>query len=189
MANPHLDRMRERARSNRRAAESLVARMTPEQLGWRPAASSWSAIEVLEHLNRVAAGYHARIQRAIETCRHRNLVDDGGFRTGWLQRWFIRQLEPRPHQRRLPAPRAFRPVQRACVDESVRDHFFELSDRSLQLLGEADGVHLHRMRFSSPVTPLLRFNLGEAFWVLVAHEDRHLQQVQRIRSGPGFPSP
>jgi hypothetical protein len=188
MTNPHLDRMRTRARDNRSLADSLLTPMIPEQLGWRPAPRSWSAIEVLEHLNRAAEGYLERIQRALDTSRRRRLVDDGRFRAGWVQSWFIRQVEPRADMRRLPAPGAFRPVERASVDESIRERYFECNDLLLQLMLEADGVHLYRVRFASPITPLLRFNLGEAFWMLVAHEARHLQQIQRIAASPGYPA-
>jgi len=188
VANPHLEQMRQRVTDNRVLADRLVSPLVPEQLGWRPAPGAWSTIEVLEHLNRTAAGYHKGIQRMIEASRRRNLLDDGTFRPGRLQRWFIGQLEPRPGMRRLPAPGPFRPQPSAHVDESIRERYFELNDVLLRLVTEADGVLLHRVRCASPITPLLRFNLGEAFWLLVAHDARHLTQIQRILASPGYPA-
>jgi len=187
MANAHLEEMRQRSTSNRAMAETLVKPMSTEQLGWCPAPKSWSAVEVLEHLNSASEKYLALIRKTLARSRQRRRVDDGAFRSGWLQRWFINQIEPRPAMRRLSAPGAFRPVTGQPVDPRSRDRFFALSTSLQELLVEADGLSLSQPRFASPVTPLLRFNVGEAFWMLVAHEHRHLLQIQRICDNPHYP--
>jgi hypothetical protein len=50
---------------------------------------------------------------------------------------------------------------------------------------EADGHDLG-VGFSSPVSPLIRLNLGDAFRVLVVHCHRHLGQVERTRRAVGM---
>jgi hypothetical protein len=50
---------------------------------------------------------------------------------------------------------------------------------------EADGLDL-RVMLTSPVMPLLRMNLGEAFEVAVVHAERHLGQIERtLKALPG----
>ncbi len=73
------------------------------------------------------------------------------------------------------------------ADCALRDHFFKGTDTLMNLLREADDVNLSKVRFGSPITPLLRFNIGEAFWLLVAHENRHLLQIQRICAHTNYP--
>jgi hypothetical protein len=187
MADAHLEHMRQRALDNRQLAERLITGMSVAQLGWNPAPRSWSPIEVLEHLNNAAEKYQRLIQGCIERSREHKLHDAGDFRPGWFQGWLIKQLEPKPKSRALPAPSAFRPVAGSQVDPRIRDRFFELSDSLCGLLGDAEGVSLSRVRFPSPISPLVRFNLGESFWLLVAHEHRHLLQIQRICSHPQYP--
>ena len=188
MANQHLVEMRQRAWTNRAVADKLVANMSVGQLGWSPAPKSWSPIEVLEHLNGAAEKYHGLIHDALVRSRERGLQDDRSFRAGWLQRWFINQIEPKPQMRKLSAPSAYRPARGLPVDARSRDRFFELCDSLQELLGEAEGASISGVRFGSPVTPLLRLNVGEALWMLVAHEHRHLLQIQRICAHPKYPN-
>lgn len=187
MANAHLEDMRQRSLHNRSLADGLIGNMSVEQLGWSPAPKSWSPVEVLDHMNNAAEKYHVLVRRTIERSRERGLQDSASFRPGWLQRWFVNQIEPKANTRPLPAPGAFRPIVRQSVDTHIRDRFFELCNSLQELLSEADGVALTKLRFASPVSPLLRFNLGEAFWLLVAHEHRHLLQIQRLCANPQYP--
>ena len=47
-------------------------------------------------------------------------------------------------------------------------------------LQEADGLHLARLRLTSPISSLVRFSLGQSFAVILAHDRRHLWHVDRI---------
>ena len=188
MGSSHLQEIQRRARNNTTLAEGLLRDMSPEQLAWNPAAKSWNALEVLDHLNSSAEQYFERIEPAIEQTRARGQLDRGSFRAGFFQGRFIQMLEPKPGTRSLPAPKRFCPPDRSAADCALRERFFENADSLQALLRQADGLHLSKVRFASPVTPLLRFNIGEAFWLLVAHENRHLLQIQRIRTHPDFPA-
>jgi hypothetical protein len=39
------------------------------------------------------------------------------------------------------------------------------------------------VRFRSPVTALLRLNLGDGFLILISHAERHFGQIDRVLSG------
>jgi hypothetical protein len=56
-----------------------------------------------------------------------------------------------------------------------------------QLLIRAADVTWARVRLRSPVTSLIRLNLGDAFNITVVHEERHFGQIDRIMAMPGFP--
>ena len=60
-------------------------------------------------------------------------------------------------------------------------------DVMVGLVSDAAGVGLNRTRLASPVSPLLRINLGDAFSVCLAHGRRHMDQIRRLRSLPDFP--
>ena len=187
MGNTHLQEIALRARNNKTLAESLLGDMTTQQMAWNPAPDSWNALEVLDHLNSAAEQYFELIQKTVDRTRARGLVATDSFRPGFLQSRFIQLLEPKPGSRALPAPGKFRPKSKGEADCGLRDRFLANTDALQTLLREADGVHLSKVRFASPATPLLRFNIGEAFWLLVAHENRHLLQIQRICAHEGYP--
>jgi hypothetical protein len=57
-----------------------------------------------------------------------------------------------------------------------------------QLVRDANGVDLAKVKVPSPITSLIRYNLGMAFWIQTAHDRRHLWQAREVRNSPGFPA-
>ncbi len=57
----------------------------------------------------------------------------------------------------------------------------------VDLLGEARGLDLGKVRFSSPYMVLFRFSLGAGFEMLQAHARRHLWLIDELRAHPRFP--
>jgi hypothetical protein len=57
----------------------------------------------------------------------------------------------------------------------------------VELVDSASRFELARSRTSSPVSRLIRLNLGDCFAIPIMHEQRHLQQLERICRHPAFP--
>ncbi len=57
------------------------------------------------------------------------------------------------------------------------------------LIEGAGGTELNRVKTHVPATRLVRFNLGDALEIQVAHVARHLDQARRVREDPAFPRP
>jgi len=53
---------------------------------------------------------------------------------------------------------------------------------------ESEGVDYNRARLRSPVTPLMRYSLADAFVVTIVHGYRHLAQANRAKAMPNFPN-
>jgi hypothetical protein len=69
----------------------------------------------------------------------------------------------------------------------VIEEFLETQLRIKELMIRAEDISWTRARLGSPVSSLIRLNLGDAFTIGVVHEERHLGQIERIRSMPEFP--
>jgi hypothetical protein len=180
-----LDRNAERARRLRERAVASLSRLTEEQLNWRTEPGSWSPGECVLHVNVSNRLFLDAIERRIQSARERGLLRDGPFRYGWLGRWFVRELEP-PARRSMRAPRIFRPQPRRAGASDVAE-LGRLLERAIAAMHAAKGVDLARVRVPSPVTALIRWQLGTAFQIIVAHTDRHLQQAERVMQNPAFP--
>jgi len=149
-----------------------------DRLRWRPAQGSWSVAEVLEHLTLTNAPYLDTIGQAIARGRREAIVGHGPFAYGPFGRWWVRALGP-TNKRRMVAPAGFAPP--AEIDPlAARDRFFETQHGLDDLLRSADGLHLGRIKVTSVLSRLLRFNLATWFASLLAHEHRHLAQAQRV---------
>ncbi len=172
-----------RAATNR--AQELVGDLNAEQLAWRPAEplGAWGIAQVLEHTILADDSYFGGMRSAIAKATVRGDAGSCDWRPklgGRILVWALR------HPRKLPAPKMFQvgPAARA----NVFAEFLVRRSTIIELFEQAREVEWRRAGLSSPESSLVRMNLGDAFGVLVAHEVRHLGQIERIRGQVGFPS-
>ncbi len=166
-------------------AQRIENGLTAEQLSWRPAPKRWSIAECFNHLNVTAELYMAAIDTAIQRGRRQGLEGRGPFRHGFLMNFFIRTLEP-PSRTRFRAPSRFLPPPDSSIQDAPRT-FVALQDALIERVRDANGLHLARIKLTSPVSRMLRMSLGQAFGVVAAHQRRHLLQAARVRDDSRLP--
>jgi hypothetical protein len=138
-----------------------------------PAPGAWSAAQALEHLVLASGSYLAVMRQRVEAT-----PASGGGDPLWRPTLGGRLLaRSMTSARRFPAPRGWAPAA------EPRPHVREAWTVELQeldaLLERAAGLPWNRVRFGSPVTALIRLNLGDGFLILVAHAERHFGQIDR----------
>jgi len=177
----------ERARALTAASQALDARAlvleeTTERavLDWRPPDGGWSIGQVFEHLILANEDYLAAIQRALDT---RSPDGRGTFAaTPWKPslagRLLVRSFES-PRKSRAPTMWRPSPVARP----NVIGEFLARQRRLAELIDRSTAFDWQRVRLASPVSSLIRMNIGDAFTILVTHAERHFRQIERIRAG------
>ena len=166
-----------------------IARVTgelrPDQLLWSPPQGGWSIAQVVEHLLVTDGLYHQRIRAAIDRGRRAKRQDQGRPWRPTLSGKFLYGVVQPDNTRRARAPGAFAPSPRPRP--SVAPSYLALMDELSNLLREAEGLDLTRLRFGSPALGLFRLNLGDAFRLTVTHAERHAAQMERVRAHAQFP--
>ncbi len=180
MTEPELVRHAADIESIRGDARDLLAGLTDDRINWREAPERWSIAECLDHLRATGHAYLPTVDAAIADARSRGVTGRGPFRHGMLGNWFVRSMEP-PVKTRFKAPATFRPASAHRVAD-LTDAFMGLQDAIIERLQRADGLHLARVRLTSPASRLVRLSLGQAFAVLAAHERRHVWQARQVKS-------
>jgi hypothetical protein len=170
--DPHLAALGHRIEAVRATTLRLVSWVSAEELARRPANGGWSAAEVFEHLCVANVSYDLPVERAIELSRARPGTPRP-YRSTLGGSFLIRSL--RPGTRNVPTLKPYRP---GTPRKRVVEAFLASLDAVEARMHEADGLDL-RIMITSPVMPILRLNLGEAFEVAVVHAERHLGQVER----------
>ncbi len=167
-------------------ATDLAGGLTAAGFNWRPGPDRWSIGQCLDHLNRTGYQYRDTLTGIIEDARARRRLGNPPYRHGWMGRLFIWYLEP-PPRLRVTAPRSLRPAPELDPGRTLAE-FQQLQEELIQLVRRANGLDLGAVRFPSPFFRLLRLSLGQGFASITAHERRHLQQADRVRTHPGFPA-
>jgi len=161
----------------------LAGKLTARQLNWKPAPDRWSVAQCFHHVHTVSRLYLANIDPVYATARAAD--PHGPFRPGPLGSRFAASLGA-DAKRKLPAPATFAPSASEIPDTVVGDLIAQQSE--LRAMYErVRGLDLTRTKVASPVSRLIRFRLGDILMLLANHQERHLQQAERVTQEAGFP--
>ena len=184
--HPHLIVLHRDTSEVLRAAKSLFASLSPEQLSWKPDRKTWSVIECFDHLLTTNGLYMPRIQQAIEKSRVPGAKSLLPYKPSWFATKFIASMRPgsgfRVRTFKIFKPRASEP------DADVTQRFILQQQALLNLMRAADQCDLNGTKLSSPASRMIRFTIGEALTLLVVHQQRHLLQAQNLQLQVHFPS-
>ncbi|MBL7952998.1 MAG: DinB family protein [Flavobacteriales bacterium] len=167
-------------RSQRNAAEEL--RQLPlDLLHERPAPERWSVAEVLEHMNLSSGHYLRRVQR-IYAGRKEGIRKSENYVPGSFGERSVRAMRPDAQGRitwRMRTLWLFEPRTDRVVGHASLDRFVNVIDGFIDVLQIARDHGWEGPRVTSTLGPLLRFKLGDAIRFPVAHQERHMLQIQR----------
>jgi DinB family protein len=183
---PEIDEFRSQFEQISSEALALTSPLTDDQFVWRPAATSWSIAECLEHLNATARAYLPALDEGIADAIRRGVYGEGPFSYNWLGRLYVHFNEPPVRWRLQALPQVYPGAGRSRreIIAAFRAYQVQYIDR----LRQANGVDLARARVRSPAAAWLRIPLGSGFALIAAHERRHLWQAKKVTGAPGFPS-
>jgi len=164
-------------------AQALVSGLDEERLNWKPMPGAWSIGQCLEHLSITNEKYLTAMAVALEGKPDAPVEE---IRPGWLSHWFlVNYVEPSPKGKKVLAPGKIRPGER--VSTAVIDRFLAANKACRELIVRARGKDVNRIRFWNPLVPGVRFTVGVGFEIIASHEQRHLQQAERVKDSKNFP--
>lgn len=168
-------------------ARNLAAGLSETQLNWKPAPDRWSIAQCLDHLAVATEKFDPYFTAAISRGREKYPVSKAPvYQPTWLGGWLIKQLLPEA-TRKVPSPKIFRPDETAQIHGAL-EHFLKQHSEFLAFVKQAEGLDYNKTRLRSPVTPLMRYSLADAFVITAVHGQRHLIQARKVRETPGFPA-
>jgi hypothetical protein len=178
------DWVNERAREMREIIleiEKIENELTYSQLCWRPHESEWSIAQIVEHLLLTDTPCLETFSRTLATAPR----GEARWRATLIGRLVTKAVEPQT-RRKTKAGKDFLPASHPAA--GVVAEYVTVRKRLLELLMQSADVDLNRVKTDYPIRTPLRYNLGDAFMILTRHTQRHLQQVNRIREHPEFPT-
>lgn len=182
----HLKTFRTRLQEASRIIDSELMPLKDEQLNWKPAPASWSVAECIEHLLLAFEGYLVGLDKVIAKGEKENIVAKSPMKISLAGKMMVFAVDP-SIKVPIPAPPKFKPAKNKHYTYEVLQQFHEnLQQLSLQLEA-AKNLDWNSLKITSPVTSLLKLNVGDTFEVLTLHALRHLKQAQRVILHEKFP--
>lgn len=182
---PECDAFRKDFEALATTVTALAAPLSDEQFSWQPTPEAWSVAQCIDHLNAATREYLPMLDEGIANAIRRGEYTAGPYRYNWIGRLMVYTVKPTT-RRRSTAPKAFLPPagrRRQEIMAAFRAYQVQYVDR----LRQSNGLDLAGARIASPVARWLRIPLGSTFAMLIAHEQRHVAQAQRVLEAPGFP--
>jgi len=158
-------------------ARALEIENTPEvtELRWTPPEGGWSAGQVFEHLCVANDSYLTVLRAVVDQSRSSVVPDDTTWSPSLMGRLLARSMES---TRKLPAPKQWQPAPEPRAN--VIPEFLARQREIVGLIERSSGSRWQGVRMASPVSSLVRMNIGDAFTILVKHEQRHFRQIDRV---------
>lgn len=143
----------------------------------RPTAGSWSISECVAHLNLTSVAYVDPLRETLVRGRARGGAAPAQFRRDFFGWMIFRAVRPEAKMK-VKTSAAFVPTATMAPAELVAE-FDRLQDEQMELVRQADGLPLGKLKIKSPFGPGVKYNVYSAFTILPAHQHRHLQQAER----------
>ncbi|PSK91162.1 DinB family protein [Taibaiella chishuiensis] len=177
-ANTLIDRLQGDIR-NMLLAVSQLQQQPAAVLETPPAPGGWSIAQVMEHLNIYCRYYITTIEQALHL---NNTSPETRFKPGWLGNYFTGLMQPVAGQtikKKMKAPKSAIPAAQPDARQMLEE-FTAHQHHLLQLLQIARSANIGRIRIPTSISKWIRLKLGDTFRFLIAHQERHFVQIERV---------
>ncbi|MCX7877314.1 MAG: DinB family protein [Ignavibacteria bacterium] len=156
----------------------LLSNISDKKFNNRASDKTWSVAECVDHLIITGYEYSQLFERALNETLEKEYFLNGKLKGSWIGRRFAKSLEPPPGIR-LKSPVRWKPAT-GISKSKVSNAIIQLQDRWIELIEKSDGLDISRVKYSSPVTKLIRFTAYDMIIINLAHQRRHLWQIRNI---------
>lgn len=167
--------------------ETITDTHPATQLAKRPSPEKWSVLDTLEHLNLYGDFYLPLFEQTIERGVRRGLQARTTYNPGWLGSYFAHSMRPKEGKisNQMKTFKSKDPVL-TSVPDNVIDRFREQQQRMRHILERAQRTDIQKLRIPTTLGSFPKIRLGDGFDFFIAHEERHMLQIQRTLESLGM---
>ncbi len=168
------------------AAQKTFGRLSGEQINWKPAIDFWSVGQCFEHIIKANGQYFPFIEKALKVDYAPGFYAKVPFVSGVLAHLLFKAVKPE-NNRKFKSPPTFKPSESA-VGAQVVDEFVANQNRLLRFLESSRSLDAAKVKITWAAARFVTFSLLDAYKILLAHEQRHLGQAEKVLKHQGFPT-
>lgn len=165
----------ERTRININKIEKLRD-LSETELNYRESNDRWNILECIEHLNLYGDFYIPAIKKSIDSNTN---TPSNIFKSGILGNYFVKSMAPKNQLNKMKTFADKNPINKS-LNISVIDRFTQQQKEYLELIDKSKSVDLNKVKTNVSISKIIRLKLGDTFRFIMAHNDRHLAQIDNI---------
>jgi hypothetical protein len=170
-------------KANVERATSTFSHLSEKQFNWKQNHDSWSVGECISHLINSNALYLSKIE-SILTSNTSAPAKDFSYKQSFVGKMIVKGVDP-ANVRKSKTFKVFFP-EASDIPKSIIDDYTASSKKFIELADKLRHLDLKRIKLSSPVNKLLRMNLGDPLIIIPKHDERHLNQAERVMNHKDF---
>jgi DinB superfamily len=159
--------------------------LSENQFNWKPDPESWSIRECLSHLVNSNRLYLNKIENIL-TSNSSSTEKDFLYRQSFIGKMITKGIDP-AYVRKSKTFKVFFPDANV-ISKSIINDYVNSSKKLIYLADKMKHLDLKKIKLSSPVNKLIRLNLGDPLIIISKHDERHLNQAERLMSQKEFPT-
>ncbi len=152
--------------------------LSEEQLNWSPQADVWSIGQCFDHLRKSNEPYFEIFAAVADKSKREMFWERLPILPAIWGKLVLDTVRP-DTKRKSKAPRGFRPALERVPEQVVVD-LHEQQRRLVEAIRRLDGIDLGATVVTSPVARFITYSLRDALAIVVAHEERHMNQAERV---------
>jgi hypothetical protein len=139
-------------------------------------ATSWSALECIEHLNLYDDFYIPEITKRISENKTTSTLH---FKSGWLGNYFAISMLPKKNGiQKMKTFKDKNPINSNLNINSI-DKFIQNQQAMLVLIDKAKSVNLKKVKTNISISSMIKLRLGDTLRFITYHYERHLNQAEK----------
>jgi len=171
--------------TNVERALKIFSSLSEKQLNWKPAPDVWSVGECISHLVNSNNLYLNKIEKIL-SLNTSSQEKDFYYKQSLFGKLIAKGVDP-AYVRKSKTFKVFFPDS-SEINKDIIDEYVVSSKRFIEIAGRMRKIDLKRIKLSSPVNKLIRLNLGDPLIIIPKHDERHLNQAERVMSQKEFPT-
>lgn len=171
-------------KSNIEKAAKTFSPLSEEQLNWKINPDSWSVGECLSHLVNSNGLYLNKFQIILNSYPSGN-EKDFSYEQTIFGKMIAKGVDP-ANIKKSKTFKVFFPDS-SDMKKDIIDDYVKSSEELISLANKMKHLDFKKIKLSSPVNKLIRLNLGDPLIIIPKHDERHLNQAERVISHKEFP--
>ncbi len=155
--------------------ETDFATYSLRELNWKPQTNQWSAAQCLEHLNIYSRYYNPAMKAAISKANSTSVSE---FKSAWFGDFSVKSVHP-DNTKAQKTLKRLNPALSELPD-TVLDNFLNHQRELRDIITQSRTVNLNTIKIPAEVAKFMKLRLGDCLRFVIAHEQRHIRQAQKV---------
>ena len=164
-------------------AVTTFSRLSDLQLNWKPAAEVWSAGECINHLVTTNNLYLTKIEQILNS-NNTGTENAYSYTQSLMGKMIAKAVNP-ANVKKSKTFKVFLP-DASRIKKAIVEDYINTSTKFIDQAMKMNQLDLRKVKLSSPVNFLIRLNLGDVLIIIPKHDERHLNQAERLLKMKNF---